>query len=140
MPANHVKAAFGCDLLPALGNKAGRMGRMGQADGFHFRRHRHFEIQRNSPLAGHAGKGLDVGVGDVTAVLPQVGGNAIRARGHGQFCGAHGVGIICAASIPDRGDVVDVYAQTKPVHLDSLRLPGSSTGMAASSGGSWSAG
>ena len=38
---------------------------------------------------------LDVGVGDVAAILAQVGGDAVGAGGGGQLGGAHRIGIAC---------------------------------------------
>jgi hypothetical protein len=42
--------------------------------------------------------------------------------------------VIAAAGIPDRGDVIDVDAETE-ARTQAFRLPGFSIGLAASSGG-----
>ena len=83
------------------------------------------------------GQPFDVLIGDVPTILAQVRRDAVGARRQGQLGRAHRVGQLPAPGVPDSGHVVDVDPEPKrPGHAFSLRLPGSSIGMAASSGGS----
>ncbi len=108
---------------------------MGQGYGLHLVGDRHLEVQRSATLAGDHRQALDVAVGDVPAILPQVRGDAVGAVGHGQFGRPHRVRIVGAPGVPDGRHVVDIDAQSQPGHARSLFEPGSSAGRAASSGG-----
>ncbi len=70
----------------------------------------HLEVQRPPAAPGDHGQRVDVGVGDVAAILAQVGGDAVGAGGQGHLGGADGIGIALAARVPHGGDVVDVDA------------------------------
>ena len=56
-----------------------------------------------------------VGVGDVAAILAEMRGDAVGAGPFGQQRRAHRIGLVAAACVPHRGDVVDVDAETKSV-------------------------
>jgi hypothetical protein len=67
--------------------------------------------------------GGDVGVRDVTAVLAQVGGDAVGAGGQRLARRAHRIGIHAAARVPHGGDVVDVDAQSQSIGPEQVRSP-----------------
>ena len=115
-------------------------GAMGEGDAEHLLGRRHFEVQRNLQ-PGH--QRVDVGIGDVPAILAQMGGDAVGAglrRGEG---GADRIGMRAAARVPDGRDMVDIDAETQGsghapstrLGTGALRLPGFSAGKAASSSG-----
>ena len=105
-PCN-VETAFGRAFLASLGNETAGVRQMPQGNGEHFVGRCHLEIERARQLALKAG---DVFVGDVTAVLPQVCGDAVGARFDGKVRGAQGIGMPSTPRIADGGDVVDVDA------------------------------
>ena len=78
-------------------------------------------------------------VSDVAAILAQVHGQPIAARRCDDLRCADWIGMFPAARITDRGDMVDVDAQTEALCVaqrhDFTRLPGWVTGTAASAGG-----
>jgi hypothetical protein len=73
-----------------------------------------------------------------------MGGDSVRAGRGGGEGGAHRIGMIAAARVPDGRDMVDIdpeaqapgHAAQASLMAGALRLPGFSAGMAASSGGS----
>ena len=76
----------------------------------------------------------------MTSILRQRGGDPVRARLRGGEVGAGRIGILAAARVADRRDMVDVDPEAEMGgHRTSVqaawRLPGFSAGMAASSGG-----
>jgi hypothetical protein len=125
---------------------------MAQGDGLHLRRDRHLQIERQAALAGQDRQGLDVRVGDVSAILAQMGGDAVGAGFDRKKRGADWIGRGAAAGVADGCDMVDVDAEPERCHrVDSpfgqefvggqaapaiARLPGFTAGSAASSGGS----
>jgi hypothetical protein len=50
------------------------------------------------------------------AILAQVGGDAVAARGDRELCSTHRVGVTTAACVADRGDVIDVNAEAETFH------------------------
>jgi hypothetical protein len=66
-------------------------------------------------------------------------GDSIRAGFSRDVRSANRVGMIAAARIPDRRDVIDVDAEAESAGHAAERLPGLIAGMAASSGGTASA-
>src|SRR5690606_20635373 len=126
-----IEPTLGGAFLALLGHDAGGMRAVAQGDLDHFFSRRHLEVERQ---IGRLLDPLQVLVTDVPAVLAQVGGNPVAADARDDLRSAHGVGVIAAASVPDRGDVIDVDAEAQPAgHY--LRLPGLTAGLAASSGG-----
>ena len=128
-----VEAAFRGPLFPAFGYDAGCMRAVTECDGEHFRRRRHFQVQRHGQPRHQR---FDVRVANVAAVFAQVGGDAVGTRGDGGERGAQGVRMFAAARVADGCDVVDVHAEPQLRHVLRSRLPGFVAGMAASSGGS----
>ena len=142
------QTALGRDLLAPFRHQTGGVRTVAQGDGQHLVRHGHLEVQRLVRAAAQGRQHVYVGVGDVAAIFAQVGGDTVRPRRQRRLGRAGRIGMSAAARVTNRGDVVDVDAQTNPLalhpvlflYLDSRRLPGSSTGKAASSGGKASAG
>ena len=110
MLAGGIEPAFGGTLGALLRNEADRvrLGRKHNAQ--HLVGRRHFEIQRLVDLGLQP---RDVVVVDVAAVLAQMRGDAVAARGNGELGRAHWIGMAPAARIADGGDVIDVDAETK---------------------------
>jgi hypothetical protein len=103
--ARDVEPALGGHLLPPLGDERDlvrpqpareRDHRVGAGD---------LEVEHRAHLAREP---LDVVVLHVAAVLAQVGRDAVGAGGLALARGPHGVGLVAAAGLPERGDVVDV--------------------------------
>ena len=86
-------------------------GRWRERDRQHLLGRRHFEVQRQVDL-GH--QPVDVVVGDVAAVLAQMGGDPVGAGLRGDDRGAHRIGMIAAARVPDGRDMVDIDAEAEP--------------------------
>ena len=63
-------------------------------------------------LQAQVGQHRDVGVGNMPAILAQMGRDAVGAGRQGQLGGAHRLGIAGAARVPDRRHVVDIDAQS----------------------------
>ena len=83
---------------------------MAQRDAQHFLGRGHLEIERQ--VRG----GLDarqILVADVAAIFAQVRGNAIAADRRDDLGRAHGIGMIAATRVADRGDVIDGDAQSQ---------------------------
>ena len=75
----------------------------------------------------------------VSAVLAKMSRDPVGSGVGGGEGRSHRVGMIAAASVPDRRDMIDIDAEAEMIAhawTVSLRLPGFSAGTAASSGGS----
>jgi len=107
---NHVQAAFGGELLATLGHEADHSRAALEREADHFLIEAALQIQdRATALAQLA----HVAVLDVAAILAQVhrdpvGSRALRGQGPGD-----GIGLDPAASLPQRGHVVDVDVQAQ---------------------------
>jgi len=75
----------------------------------------------------------------VPAILAKVSGDPIGASVGCDMSCSNGVGMIAAARVPDRRDVVDIDAEAQPFRHAAARLPGLTAGIAARSGGTESA-
>ncbi len=75
----------------------------------------------------------------MAAVLAQMRGDSVGAGLGGHDRGAHRIGMIAAARVPDGRDMVDIDAEAKTLAHAAARLPGLIAGIAASSGGNASA-
>ena len=139
-PGAHVQSTLGGHLLAALGYEAGRVGAVAQGDGLHLLSDRHLEIERPTAPAAEGREGVDIGVRDVAAIFAKVGGDTVGAGGDGDLGRAGRIGRAAAAGVPNGCNVVYIDPEAKSAHPANLRLPGSSVGMAASSGGKASAG
>ena len=109
---------------------------MAQRDCQHLLGRRHFEIERQ------AGRGLDarqILVANMAPILAQVSGDSVAAASRDDLCGAHRIGMIAAARITDRRDVIDVDPKAQRTAHGLARLPGLVAGIAASSAGTSSA-
>ena len=107
----------------------------------------HLQVQRDGEVRHQLG---DILVAYVAPILAEMGGDAVGAGRGGGEGGADRIGMIAAARVPDRRDMVDidpqaemtaqgVQAPSASLGTGALRLPGFSAGIAASSGGSASA-
>jgi hypothetical protein len=113
--ARGVKTALGGELVAPFGHQAGGVRLVPERDLEHRFGRRHFEIERHRQLARQA---RDVVVGDVAAVLAQMGGDAVGAGLGGHARGAHRIGMPPAARVADGGDVVDVDAEAERTLFD----------------------
>ena len=109
---------------------------MPQRDLQHLLSRRHFQIQRKIGCRLNA---CQIFITDMTAVFAQMRGDPVATHASDNLCGSHRVGVITAARIANRRDVIDVHAQAKAlrvVHVrHQARLPGFVIGTAASSAG-----
>ena len=97
-------------FLALLGHDAGGMRAVTQRDIDHLVGRRHLEIERQLQLAHQA---FDVAIDDVPAILAQMGGDAVGARGLGDARGPERIGQPAAARVAHRGDVIDVHAKAQ---------------------------
>ncbi len=110
LPSGGPEGAQLAALLAPFGNDAGRVRLVAEGDIQHFLRRRHLEIERQAGGSLDAG---DVIVADMAAIFAKVRGDAVAARACDDFRGAHRIGVIAAARVADRGDVVDVDAEAE---------------------------
>ena len=108
--ARDVEAALGRPLFALFGNDADGVGTVAQGDGLHLGRRGHFQVQGDVQPVGQA---RDVGVRDMAAVFPQMGGDAVGTGLLRQKGGAQGIGPGGAARVPHGGHMVDVDAQSQ---------------------------
>ena len=129
-----VEPAFGGAFLAPLGHDARGVRFVPQCNFQHFLGRRHFKVERQAGRSLDAGK---VAVADMPPVFTQVRSDAVSANMRDNLCCAHRIGMIPAARVPDRRDMVDIDAEAEvTVHGQALRLPGFTASLAASSGGS----
>ena len=107
-----------------------------ERDRLHLIGRRHLKIERPAAFARQCRQRNDIRVRDMPTILAQVRGYPVGAGEHGDLRRAGRIRIAFAPRVTNRGDVIDIYAQAQRAHTPSLRLPGSSSGMAARSGGS----
>jgi hypothetical protein len=81
-----------------------------QGDIEHFLRRRHLEIERHVYGAGDL---RNIRVGDVPAIFAQMRRYSVGTGFLGQNGGAHGIGMMSTAGVPDGGDMIDIDAQAK---------------------------
>ena len=105
--AGGVESAFRRALLALFRDDAGGVRAVGEGDRQHLLGRRHLEVQRQVDL-GH--QPVDVVVGDMPPVLAEMGGDAVGAGRRGHDRRPNRVGMIAAARVPNRRDVVDVDA------------------------------
>jgi hypothetical protein len=107
MLTGSVDPAFSGALFALFRNDASGVRFEPERNRKHLIGRRHLEIERN---AERMDKSFDVGVGDVTPILAQMGGNSVCARSLRQFGSAHWIRISAAARLTHRRHVVDVHA------------------------------
>ena len=110
MAANDIEAALCRSLGPLFGHEADGMGFDAQGNAEHLGRCGHFEIQR---LCDFKFQARHILVADVTAIFPQMGGNAVGTAFNRHQSGAHGIGGIAAPRIADCRDVINIQTKTK---------------------------
>ena len=117
--AHRIQAAFGRPLLALLRHEAGGMGLVGKRDRQHLLGRRHLQVERQVDFPGQP---VDVAVGDMPAILAQMGGDAVGAGLGGQPRRAHRVGMAPASGVADGRHVIDVdpEAQVGLLHHSSL--------------------
>ena len=106
--AGGIETAFGGALGPPFRNDAGGVRPKLAGDADHFRRRRHFEIER---LCDALLEADDIVVENMTAVLAQMRGDAVGAGGDGDLGRLDRIGMTAAARIAHGGDMVDVDAE-----------------------------
>ena len=132
-----IEPALGGALLAPFGDDASGVRLVAQRNRQHFLGRSHFQVERQ------IGRGLDPGqvlVADMAAVFAQVRSDPIAAASSNDLRRADRIGMIPAARVTDRGDVIDVHAKAEAGHRHGFaRLPGFTASLLASSGGSSSA-
>ena len=103
-----IEAALGGALLPPLGNDAGGVRLELARDADHFRRRRHFEIER---LVDALLEPNHIVIDDVAAILAQMRGDAVGAGGDRNLGGLHRIGMPAAARIAHGRDMIDIDAE-----------------------------
>lgn len=108
--ARDIKPAFGGDFRPAFRDKHDGVGVEFAGDGEHFLGGCHFEIESD---LDETTQEFGISVHDVTAVLAQVNGDAVRPTefrfvGSPDRVGLAKVGLSGIPGLSDRGDMVNV--------------------------------
>jgi hypothetical protein len=103
-----IESALGRALLTTLGNDAASMRPKLAGDADHFRRRRHFEIER---LGEALFQPLHIVIDNVAAILAQMRGDAVGAGGNGKLGGLDRIGMPSAARISHGRDMVDIDAE-----------------------------
>ncbi len=103
-----VETALGGDLVPAFGDQHRHLGLDPARDADHFVGGGHLEVQ---PDVGQLAQAPHVLVLDVAPVLAQVHGDAVGAAQVRLDRRPDRVGLVSAARLAHRGDVVDVDAE-----------------------------
>jgi hypothetical protein len=106
--ANNVEAAFGRDLFAAFGHERRLIWPNVAGNRHDIFRGGEFEVQ----LDGYGlAEDAEVAVLDVAAVFAEVQRNSIRPAELGERGRPNRVRLVGAASLPDSGNVVDIYAE-----------------------------
>ena len=103
-----IEPALGRALLALFRHDAGGVRLVAQRDGEHLLGRRHFEVERQ---VGRLLDALQVVVADMAPVLAQMRGDAVAADARDDLRRAHRIGMVAAARIADRRDVIDVDAE-----------------------------
>jgi hypothetical protein len=111
--AHRIETALGRSLRAFFRNEAGCVRPRLERDVDHLAGRRHFEIERLVDLSLET---RDIVIADMPAILAQVGGDAVAARGDRELCSTRRVGVTTAACVADRGDVIDVNAEAETFH------------------------
>ena len=132
-----VEPALGRALLALFGDDARGVRAVAQRDRDHLVGRRHLQVQRQ------VGRRLDacqIVVADMAPVLAQMRGDAVAADRRDDLGRAHRIGMLAAARVTDRRDMVDVDAEAEGRgHRQFARLPGLIASLPARCSGSSSA-
>ena len=90
---------------------------MAQRDCQHLVGRGHLKIERQARRRLDA---LEIVVADVAAVFAQVHGNAVATRLRDDFGGARRIGMLAAACIADRRDVINVHAEAQAAGVENV--------------------
>lgn len=104
-----VQAAFGRQLGPLFGDDCRFVRLQGDGDADHFVARGHLEVQ---PGGDGRAEQRQVAVLDVPPVFAEVNGNAVRPAKGGKDRRGDGVRLATKAGLPQRGDVIDVDAES----------------------------
>lgn len=108
-----IQSPFGGHLLPAFRYQRGLKRPDGHDGVEDVGSRRQFQVE-HGPDGGP--EGWDIGVLDVAPILPQVGGDPIRAAPFTEGRRAHGVGFVGAPRLAQRRDVINVHVQANGLH------------------------
>lgn len=103
---HHVQSSFGGDFLASLRDEGHLIGPAGDCNRDHFVGAGQLEVEigpDRGPQYSH------VGVLDVAAVFPEVGGDPVHANFLADKGGFDRVGLISTSRLPERRNVVDVH-------------------------------
>ena len=108
MLAGNIKPALGRAFIAVFRHDATGVRHHFGAEFVHFRRRRHLEIERQVNFVLQA---AHIIIANVSAILAQMRGDAVSARGRHQSSGPHRVRVVAAARIPDGRHMVDIDAE-----------------------------
>ena len=113
-----IEPAFGRQLLAAFRHQRRLIGLHLAGDADDLVGDRHFEVEQ---IGDDLPQDAHIAVLDVPAVFAQMDGDAVGAAQQRRAPRQHGIGFQGAASLPNRGDVIDVDAQAN--HERSRAMP-----------------
>ena len=91
-----------------------------EGDGEHLPRRGHFQIERFFDLGSQP---RDILVANMTTILPQMRGDPVGAGFDGGVGCLDGIGMVSAACVPNRGDVVDVDPEAQMRNCRQMLVP-----------------
>jgi len=116
---SRIKTAFGGEFLPAFRYQTTGVRFMLEGDLQHLFRCRHLEVERQRQIFHQP---VDVGIGNVPAIFPQMRRYAIRPGLGRNFSSAHGVRMLPTTRITDGGHVINVNAEAQDVLAHGTKM------------------
>jgi hypothetical protein len=104
----NIQTALGCDFLTPLWNERHLVRAYPLGNGYHLRHARKLEIEKRSHVPSQP---ADVVVLNVSAVLPKMGSDAIRAGFLARKGGGYWIRFQSAPCLPQCRDVIDVHVE-----------------------------
>lgn len=111
VPCDNIQSTFRRSFFASLGYETRRVRAEPLCKRDHLFRCGHLEIERNAALATQGRQALHVFIADMTTIFPEVSRDAISARVYGQLRSFDRVGMVSAAGVAQRCDVIDIDAK-----------------------------
>jgi hypothetical protein len=108
--ADDVKPALGGHFLAALRHERDLIGSQFERDLYDFRSDRRLKIE---PSSHRLAQDSQISILDMPPIFAEMDCDSVSARELGERRGPDRVGLAAAASLADRGDVIDVHSQSR---------------------------
>ena len=110
---NDVESPFSSNLFPAFRYQSDLIGNHLQGEIADFRADRHFQIQS---CGDHLAQDPDIPILNMSTILPQVNRDSVGPCTFCNYSSMHWIRFTAAPSLPQGGNVVDVYSKQRHVH------------------------